>query len=45
VKGAKESDINNRARELKIPTLRDDAAAKLLAGATTFDEIIAVSAW
>jgi type II secretory ATPase GspE/PulE/Tfp pilus assembly ATPase PilB-like protein len=43
--GANEGEINRRARERKIPNLRDDAAAKLLAGITTFDEIIAVSAW
>ena len=45
VEGANEGVINRRARERKIPNLRDDAAAKLLAGVTTFDEIIAVSAW
>jgi type II secretory ATPase GspE/PulE/Tfp pilus assembly ATPase PilB-like protein len=45
VEGANEGEINRRARERKIPNLRDDAAAKLLAGVTTFDEIIAVSAW
>ncbi len=45
VEGANEGVINRRARERKIPNLRDDAAAKLLAGITTFDEIIAVSAW
>lgn len=45
VEGANEGTINRRARERKIPNLRDDAAAKLLAGVTTFDEIIAVSAW
>ena len=43
--GANEVDISRRAREKKIPGLRDDAAAKLLAGVTSFDEIIAVSAW
>ena len=36
---------HRRARERKIPGLRDDAAAKLLAGVTSFDEIVAVSAW
>jgi type II secretory ATPase GspE/PulE/Tfp pilus assembly ATPase PilB-like protein len=45
VEGANEGEINRRARERKIPSLRDDAAAKLLAGITTFDEIIAVAAW
>ncbi len=45
VEGANEGDIARRARERKIPGLRDDAAAKLLAGITSFDEIIAVSAW
>jgi type II secretory ATPase GspE/PulE/Tfp pilus assembly ATPase PilB-like protein len=43
--GANEGEINRRARERKISNLRDDAAAKLLGGITTFDEIIAVSAW
>src|SRR3954453_20626959 len=43
--GRNEGIINRRARERKLPNLRDDAAAKLLAGVTTFDEIIAVSAW
>jgi type II secretory ATPase GspE/PulE/Tfp pilus assembly ATPase PilB-like protein len=45
VEGANEGEIIRRARERKIPGLRDDAAAKLLAGTTAFDEIIAVSAW
>jgi type II secretory ATPase GspE/PulE/Tfp pilus assembly ATPase PilB-like protein len=45
VAGANEADISRRARERKIPGLRDDAASKLLAGLTSFDEIIAVSAW
>jgi len=45
VAGANEADIARRARERKIPGLRDDAASKLLAGLTSFDEIIAVSAW
>jgi type II secretory ATPase GspE/PulE/Tfp pilus assembly ATPase PilB-like protein len=45
VDGANEADIARRARERKIPGLRDDAAMKLLAGVTSFDEIIAVSAW
>ena len=45
VEGASEGQIQRRARERKVPGLRDDAAAKLLAGVTTFDEIIAVSAW
>jgi type II secretory ATPase GspE/PulE/Tfp pilus assembly ATPase PilB-like protein len=45
VEGASEAEISRRAREKKIPGLRDDAAAKLLAGVTSFDEIIAVSAW
>jgi type II secretory ATPase GspE/PulE/Tfp pilus assembly ATPase PilB-like protein len=43
--GDNEADITRRARERKIPGLRDDAAVKLLAGVTSFDEIIAVSAW
>jgi type II secretory ATPase GspE/PulE/Tfp pilus assembly ATPase PilB-like protein len=45
VEGANEGEINRRARERKIPNLREDAAAKLLGGITTFDEIIAVAAW
>ncbi|MCI0335256.1 MAG: Flp pilus assembly complex ATPase component TadA [Planctomycetes bacterium] len=45
VDGANEADIARRARERKIPGLRDDAASKLLDGATSFDEIVAVSAW
>jgi type II secretory ATPase GspE/PulE/Tfp pilus assembly ATPase PilB-like protein len=45
VDGANEADIARRARERQIPGLRDDAAMKLLAGVTSFDEIIAVSAW
>lgn len=45
VEGGNEGDISRLAREKKIPGLRDDAAAKLLSGATSFDEIIAVSAW
>jgi type II secretory ATPase GspE/PulE/Tfp pilus assembly ATPase PilB-like protein len=45
VDGDNEADITRRARERKIPGLRDDAAVKLLAGVTSFDEIIAVSAW
>ncbi len=45
VEGGNEGDITRLAREKKIPGLRDDAAAKLLAGVTSFDEIIAVSAW
>jgi type II secretory ATPase GspE/PulE/Tfp pilus assembly ATPase PilB-like protein len=45
VEGANEADISRRARERKIAGLRDDAASKLLAGLTSFDEIVAVSAW
>jgi type II secretory ATPase GspE/PulE/Tfp pilus assembly ATPase PilB-like protein len=45
VDGANEVEIASRARERKIPGLRDDAAMKLLAGVTSFDEIVAVSAW
>jgi type II secretory ATPase GspE/PulE/Tfp pilus assembly ATPase PilB-like protein len=45
VENKSEAEIARRARERKIPGLRDDAAAKLLAGVTSFDEIIAVSAW
>jgi type II secretory ATPase GspE/PulE/Tfp pilus assembly ATPase PilB-like protein len=45
VEGASEAEIARRARERKVPSLRDDAASKLLAGTTSFDEIVAVSAW
>ncbi len=45
VETGNEGDISRLAREKKIPGLRDDAAAKLLSGMTSFDEIIAVSAW
>ena len=45
VEGGNEGDIARLAREKKIPGLRDDAAEKLIAGLTSFDEIIAVSAW
>ena len=45
VETGNEGDISRLAREKKIPGLRDDAAAKLLGGMTSFDEIIAVSAW
>jgi type II secretory ATPase GspE/PulE/Tfp pilus assembly ATPase PilB-like protein len=45
VEGANEGEISRRARERKIPGLRDDAASKLLGGITSFDEIVAVSAW
>jgi type II secretory ATPase GspE/PulE/Tfp pilus assembly ATPase PilB-like protein len=45
VETGNEGDISRLAREKKIPGLRDDAAAKLIGGMTSFDEIIAVSAW
>jgi type II secretory ATPase GspE/PulE/Tfp pilus assembly ATPase PilB-like protein len=45
VDGANEADISRHARNKKIAGLRDDAASKLLAGLTSFDEIVAVSAW
>ena len=45
VEGADEGAISRAARELKLPSLRDDAAAKLLAGATSMEELMAVSAW
>ncbi len=45
VDGADEVQIMRYAREKKIPGLREDAAGKLLAGITSFDEIVAVSAW
>ena len=45
VEGCDEGVITRRARERKIPDLRDDAAAKLLAGVTSFDELVSVAAW
>ena len=45
VEGDDEGDISRRARERKIPSLRDDAAEKLLAGLTSWDELVAVQAW
>lgn len=45
VNGADEAEISRRARERHIPSLRDDAAAKLLAGLTSFEELMAVAAW
>jgi type II secretory ATPase GspE/PulE/Tfp pilus assembly ATPase PilB-like protein len=45
VEGANEGDLSKYARQKKIPGLRDDAAMKLLGGVTSFDEIVAVSAW
>jgi general secretion pathway protein E len=45
VEGCDEGVIAKLAREKKIPSLRDDAAVKLLAGLTSYDELVTVSAW
>jgi type II secretory ATPase GspE/PulE/Tfp pilus assembly ATPase PilB-like protein len=45
VEGADEAALVRRARERKIPSLRDDAADKLLAGHTSYSELVTVSAW
>lgn len=45
VEGADEGALIRRARERKIPSLRDDAAEKLLAGRTSYEELVIVSAW
>jgi type II secretory ATPase GspE/PulE/Tfp pilus assembly ATPase PilB-like protein len=45
VEGCDEAEISRRAREKQIPALRDDAAAKLLSGVTSFDELVSVAAW
>jgi len=45
VEGDDEVQISRHARERKIPSLRDDAANKLLAGLTSFEELVSVYAW
>jgi type II secretory ATPase GspE/PulE/Tfp pilus assembly ATPase PilB-like protein len=45
VEGCDEGSLNRRARERKIPSLRDDAAEKLLAGLTSYGELVGVAAW
>lgn len=45
VEACDEGMLIKKARELKIPSLRDDAAEKLLAGLTTYKELVGVSAW
>jgi type II secretory ATPase GspE/PulE/Tfp pilus assembly ATPase PilB-like protein len=45
VEGCDEGLIARLAREKKIPSLRDDAATKLLAGLTSYDELVTVAAW
>jgi type II secretory ATPase GspE/PulE/Tfp pilus assembly ATPase PilB-like protein len=45
VEGCDEAAISRRAREKKIPSLRDDAAGKLLTGVTSFEELVSVAAW
>lgn len=45
VAGSGEGDISRYAREQEIPALRDDALHKLLAGITSYDELVTISAW
>jgi type II secretory ATPase GspE/PulE/Tfp pilus assembly ATPase PilB-like protein len=45
VEGCDEGEIAKRAREIKLPSLRDDAADKLLAGLTSYAELVSVAAW
>ena len=45
VEGCDEGQISQMAREKKVPSLRDDAAEKLLAGLTSYEELVTVSAW
>jgi type II secretory ATPase GspE/PulE/Tfp pilus assembly ATPase PilB-like protein len=45
VQGDDEIQLANYAREKKIPSLRDDAADKLLLGLTSFEELVSVAAW
>jgi type II secretory ATPase GspE/PulE/Tfp pilus assembly ATPase PilB-like protein len=45
VDGCDEASLSRFAREKNIPSLRDDAAAKLLSGITSFDELVSVAAW
>lgn len=45
VEGADEAALVRRARERNIPSLRDDAADKLLAGLTSYSELVTVAAW
>jgi type II secretory ATPase GspE/PulE/Tfp pilus assembly ATPase PilB-like protein len=45
VTGSDEVEIAQYARQRKIPSMRDDAAAKLFAGLTSLEEIASMSAW
>lgn len=45
VDGCDEGGISRYARSKGILTLQDDAALKLLAGATSFSELVTVSVW
>lgn len=45
VEGCDEASINRHARKLKVPSIRDDAADKLLAGLTSYADLVSVSAW
>jgi type II secretory ATPase GspE/PulE/Tfp pilus assembly ATPase PilB-like protein len=45
VEGSDEGKIDKKARELGIPSISDDAAEKLLAGLTSYGELVGVSVW
>jgi general secretion pathway protein E len=45
VEGKDEAQISQRARDRKMPSLRDDAANKLLGGQTSWAELVGVQAW
>lgn len=45
VEGCDEGEIIKMARAKKIPSLRDDAASKLLSGMTSYEELVTISAW
>jgi general secretion pathway protein E len=45
VEGCDEAALSRRAREKKIPSLREDATAKLLAGVTSLEELMSVAVW
>lgn len=45
VEGADEGAISRYARQKRWTSLRDDGAAKVLAGVTSLEELMAVSAW
>jgi type II secretory ATPase GspE/PulE/Tfp pilus assembly ATPase PilB-like protein len=45
VEGCHEVDIDDYAKDQKIPHLRDDAAQKLLDGVVSYSELVAISVW